>query len=219
MGMSVDTLVTELREHLGDDNTDLSDTVALLLLNRSFWEIMDKFGFREKEVNSTLPTVVDQRDYTIPSLTEGIQLISIKDNDDLSHKPLRRITNFVYESNYVEDDTSEASKPEAYFRFEDKFRLYPTPDDIYTLTIYRLKELADLGAGGDPPLPQSWDEIILYGAVWRGFARKRNLNTSDRWQNKQHALINSAQPVEGKEEIDSHSSGVNIPTELTARNW
>ena len=49
MGMDLETLRDELREHVGVDSDDLPDPDADLLLNRSFWELMNKFRFRETE--------------------------------------------------------------------------------------------------------------------------------------------------------------------------
>jgi hypothetical protein len=48
--MSIDlvTMRDELRDHLGQDDVELDDDAADLLLNRAYWELLDKFPFREK---------------------------------------------------------------------------------------------------------------------------------------------------------------------------
>ncbi|KKL27584.1 hypothetical protein LCGC14_2383720 [marine sediment metagenome] len=65
MAIDLAVLRTELRVHLGyesDGTDDLSDGDADLLLNRAFWELLNKFNFREEECSIEF-TVAEDEDF------------------------------------------------------------------------------------------------------------------------------------------------------------
>ena len=211
--MSIDTIAleSELRVHLGDlGSSELTPNDALLLLNRSYWELLDKFPFREKEETATFETVIGQRNYAVPSPFEALQMLSILDLTSGGYAPLERAGNWEYES--IRETTDDnRGKPTKYYREEAKIRLHPIPDDIYTLTIKYWTTLADLNLSGSNLLiPRGWHEMVLYGGVWRGFLRLRDYEAAQTFKNHQIALINSSVPVEAKEERDSHAAGLEV---------
>src|SRR6478752_6187325 len=134
MAISVNQMIEELRAHIGVDATDTfwSDSACLELLNRSRWEILNKFNFKEKEGQYNFDTVQGQAEYTIPEIDfESIQSIGIQDPYTSRYHKLRRIGINVYQN---EEDTNTIfqAQPNQYFRREpDKIILYPTPDKVY----------------------------------------------------------------------------------------
>lgn len=219
MSLDLVQLRTDLRKSLGGlDTTDLSNTEADLLLNKSFWEIMDKFPFREKQSTLTFDYTDGVRLYTAPSPFEAVLKISISDptdGADNKHKPLDRMTIDWYEQQYDPDDDQEG-KPEFYMRYEDGFYVYPTPDKTYNGVIWYNTTLADLSVANDVPvIPQVWHEIIGFGASWRGWSDLGNLERVTFYRNLQVSLIESTSPVEAKEEEDSPRAGVELPDEMT----
>ena len=215
MTILLDDLRVELREHLGVDSTDLSDARADLLLNRSYWATRSKFPFREKEKSSTISTVQGTRRYATPTPFEALRFISIEDPDSKQHNTLDRKTRVWYENEYVNEADSEG-KPEGYFREEDDYILFPTPDKVYVLTVGYwgiFNSLSDSNTTPEPP--QEWHEILLLGGVWRGFLRFQQFAKADNIRAHQLALINSTVPTEAKEEVDSRMAGVDLPEELT----
>src|SRR6266496_2406681 len=108
MTIDLSSLRSELRDHLGVDDTDLPDTAADLLLNRSYWEILDKFPFREKEVTATFSTVSGTRFYKGPTPFEAIQQLSIEDLNSKQHDPLDHIDSYVYEQKYINRADAQA---------------------------------------------------------------------------------------------------------------
>lgn len=211
------TLRAELRQLLGVDSDDLPDDTdivnnkvgANLLLNQSYWELLDKFPFREKEVSATFLTVAGTRYYQVPTSFEALRQLSIEDPNSQQHTPLERMTVYEYEQLFVNNDAARG-QPTKYAREKDGIRLWRTPDAVYTLTLKYWTVLSDLSDSNAPQLPQSWDEIVLAGAVWRGFfhlgdharmASSKAIHTS---------LINSAVPTEAKEESDTHLGGVEV---------
>lgn len=212
-GLLLADMRSELSEHLGVD-TEYSSAWKDLLINRSFWSVTDLYPFRLKETNSSIDTVAGTRRYEIPILSEMIKNVVIEDSDSGQHTPLRRMSLVDYETKY-QNNTDALGTPEKYLRYEDDFIIYPTPNDVFTLIIHYLTIFDDLtDANDDPEIPRVWHEIILYGAVWRGFLKLRDFAASREFKAQQAALVNDIQPTEAKEESDSRYSGLSIPEDL-----
>lgn len=210
MGLSQAQLRTELREHLGVDDTELDNTNADLLLNRSWWEVADAVDFREKETSESENTVEGTNTIALSSLTnaESIQRVVIEDYHSLQHIPLEPIDLDDYEREYV-DQTYARGQPTRYFRRGSNIILYPTPDRVYEVTIYYLKTLADIAASGFD-VPQTWHDPILYGAVWRGFARFGDWNRKQAARATQLEMLSAKTPVKVKEKEDLRYAGVAV---------
>ena len=218
MTLTLDDLRAELRAHLGVDSTDLPDASADLLINRSYWEISDKFPFRAKEATSTVSTVVGTRRYAMPAPFEALRFIALEDENG-KHFHLERWVRQHYETQYV-NDTDTRGQPTNYFREADDFILYPTPDAVFALTVGFWSIFDDLSdSNTTPELPQVWHEIILDGAIWRGWKRLGNYGKMREIRAGQVALINSTTPVEVKEEFDSRMAGIELPEGLTGVDW
>jgi hypothetical protein len=220
MGLSQQALRDIILKGTGTDigdwengNTDLD-----LYLNRSWWQVMDEFDFREKEsAPLTFQTVAGTREYDLSSVItpdefESIQRVAIVDPETGQHTDLVLLSDFDYENLYVDDSISEddQAKPTRYFRRGANIYLYQTPDDVYDIVVYCLITLADL-ASGSPPIPQSWHEIIGLGGLWRALIDLREFQNSDYIQNKQASLISGKTPVKAKEVTDSKMAGVEVP--------
>ena len=208
MIISTQSLIDELRLHLGEDEGDIPDNDALVLLNRSYTEIQDKYPFREKEVTATFPTVEAQRLYGVPAPFEALRQISILNPDTDIHEVLEKMSILDYENNYSEVSTDEAM-PTGYVREGCNIRLYPTPDDIYTLTLKYWSPLTDLSLVQSPSVPAVWHEIILFGAVYRGFFRRSDYVRGNQAKMQQKTMIDSIIPIEAKEEIDTPMAALN----------
>lgn len=209
MSLDIVQMRTKLRKPLGVDEDDLPDVDVDLLLNTSYWELLDKFPFREKEVTATFQTTIGTRSYDMPQPFEALRQLSILDPSTNEHTPLKRMTVFEYETKYVEGVDNYAM-PCKYTREGCFARLWPTPDDIYTITIKYWTTLADLADGSDPIIPQAWHEIIVFGGIWRGFIDIGDFARANQMKAHQVSLINSMSPVEAKEEIDTHTGGIEV---------
>lgn len=210
-------LEQELEEHLGLDASDIGQAPWTidridLLLNRSYWAIAYKTPFREKELTATFPTVAGVRLYAIPTPFEALRQLSVEDLNDFSHLPIQRTTIFDYEKRFINDPTGvEQDKPLWYTREGTGIRLLPTPDNVYNITIKYWTSLADLSnSNNTPPIPQIWHEIILFGAVFRGFLRMGDYARAQAAKAHYKELWNEIEPVEAKEETDTHLGGLDV---------
>lgn len=228
MGLTLANLRAETLAEAGIDATDLdaSGTTNLdLLINQSWWEVMDKLDFNEKKGNTTFATVAGTREYDLAAKIlasaavtfEAFQSLFIKDPDTLDHIQLDEWSIPKYESEYNEDTTMR-DFPTAFARREGWIRLNPVPDDVYTLTVYFLKTLSDVPSNG-PTVPQAWHEIIKYGAVWRLHHRYRDYNSAREVKQTQMDLIASAQTTQGKEDVSKNNIGVEVPVRPTSRRY
>lgn len=208
---------SELLIHLGLDSSDSGNwgnTILDDLINRSYAAALENFGFRAKETSTTFVTVAGTKTYAIPADLEALEQLSIVDPDSSSHSNLQPIEPADYELNFV--DTEDArSTPTHYMRRGSSIILWPTPDVVYTLVHYYRKLLPDLTQTTDTlGLPKSWDEIIHYGAVSRGFIRLGDYERAEASSNIQSKFISDSMPTKAKERNDSHRHvGVSYPYE------
>lgn len=209
MGLSVAQLIAKLRKATGQDEDDLPDDDAILQLNISYWEIIDKFPFREKEVRVTFPTVAGVRAYNAPNPFEALRSLAILNPNDNSHKPIDQMAEDRYEQKYDEDTDLQAF-PEKYVREGCQFLLYPTPDAEYIITMRYWTTLADLSDTQNPNIPQSWHDIIYLGALWREYLDIGDHQRMASTIKVQERLINSSVPVEAKEEVNNPRAGVEV---------
>jgi hypothetical protein len=209
MSLSVNQMILDLRKHTGLDITDLSDPDAILLLNRSWWEIMDKFDFREKEQTYNFNTVAGTKSYNVPAPFDAMTGLSIEDPNTKQHTPLEREDIADYEKEYI-NTTAAYGVPFKYYRENNTVVLRNTPDAVYTIIMKYLTTLADLAAGNTPQIPQSWHEIILYGGIYRGFLGIGAKADATFWLQLQANGISSIVPTKSKEEVDNRYSGLQV---------
>jgi hypothetical protein len=177
MSLNLQEMRDELRDVLGVDDEDMPNARTDRYLNLAWWEVADKYNFLEKERESSISTVDGTRDYSTPVSIDAIQRLFITP-DETGETPvhLKQMGKDVYAEKYIDNDDAK-DEPTHYLSWDhNTIRLYPTPDDEYVITIEYLITLDDLDSGG-PIIPQSWHEIILQGAIWRGW---RWLKASDR---------------------------------------
>lgn len=203
MSINLTQLRSELRFALGVDSLDLPDADADLLLNRTYWEILEKFHIRETESSTTFNTSVGVREYVLPATFESLRISAIVDPTSSQHIPLLNISIKEYEKLYNEDENYRAI-PEKYFRGNESIILWPTPDDAYKVIIHYRQTLDDLSDDNvNPLLPKSWLEVLIYGATYRGFIKFNDYEKAKPSRDVYVSTLNSMVPQESKEEWDT----------------
>lgn len=219
MGLNLAALRNELRASLGVDADDLPDTSLTRtstdeLLNRSLWEVTEKFAFREKEYSTNfVASSAYGNKYTLPGNFEALLNVSVQNPDNQRQYDLVRMTRVTYDAEFNSNVSDQCAngQPTGYLRDNDCIIFWPAPDKAYNIKLRYLLTISDLtDANPNLTIPQSWHEIILLGAVWRGFITFGDYDRSERAKQHQLSLIVSSVPVEAKEEFDSHISGVEV---------
>lgn len=193
-----------------DEDPDLPVADIDIALNESYWEIQDKFPFREKEKTVRFDVIAGTRSYDMPEPYEALQSLAIKDANTGQFTNLERMSTDEYENRYDEDDSAQG--PPTHYTRENCFvRLWPTPDQVYTLSMKRLITLEDLSTLANvPEIPRAWWEIIRFGGIWRLFIDYGDFSRANQIKSHQVSLINSMVPVASKEERDSRWAGVEV---------
>lgn len=205
--ISVDQLIVKLRRATGVDEDDPDWTIPdlLLVLNQSWWEILNKFDFREKESSYTITTVEGTYTYPVDNLQEAFLSASIINPITMQSNKLDPMSIAFFQETYNDNALIQIQyqgQPNLYYRNGSDLILYPVPDQPYTIKAQMLLSLADLASGNYPDIPREWDELVLYGAVWRVFLETGDVLRADYFVNHQTRLINNTVPVQSKEETD-----------------
>lgn len=206
MSLSLDNLREDLRIHLGMDSDDLPNVDADRLLNRSWWPLSSQLRFNEKDAIHTFTTVAEQNNYTLPLDNDAIQRVLIQDPDTEAWSPLVK---FNDETLIAYEDDASVGIPESYSRRGSEFILLPTPDNAYSIRVKYQKTLEDIQSSG-PGIPQEWHEVILWGAVARGFFLLGDWTRGREAQTQQGVYVQSLQTQEERETVDRSHSGLRV---------
>lgn len=89
------------------------------------------------------------------------------------------------------DTTVNPSNVPCYwYYFGETIRLFPAPNDAYTLTMRYIKKPAELSADADvPEVPSEFGELLVAGATYRILQIKDNYDQASIWQNKYDELL------------------------------
>jgi hypothetical protein len=212
MGFNISEMRSELRIHLGNlSTTALPNPDADLLINRSWWQCQNSLGFEELKNQRSFSTVVGTNSYALnPTVDEeSIRSLSYYTESGQS-VPIYPIKLDEYAEKYSTDENLRGA-PENYFREGDNIILWPDPDDVYDIVLYYLATLDDWNdANPENTIPQSAHEIVLYGAVWRGYDRLGNLGRGSSFMDRQKSMIVSYVPPAAKDQ-NAHQYARVIP--------
>lgn len=191
----------------GDD--DLKDEEIDVYLNKAYWEVMDKFPFREKQRTGQFLCEIGVRQYEIPKPVENVTGFAVVRDTDYQHIPLdqmdARETEFLYNQ-----QASNRGLPRKYLLENCYVRFWPTPDKAYTIVIRKNTILADISDSGIA-IPQVWIEIVECGAKYRACADLGDLQKASFWRKQQVSFISSTTPREEKEQgVDYAHAGVYV---------
>jgi hypothetical protein len=198
----------EVREHCGVSESEWDNATVDKLLNRSFWETQDLFDFREEEETADIAVVAGTSSYAIEADQDSVESVRILDTNTDEWIPLG-FEDYERFSGLLSDSTNSRRRPEYYTRRGNQIVFRNTPDASYTVRVYYRKSLGDVLSSGTG-LPQAWDEVVMYGGVWRGFAKLGD------WNRKQHAkatqaeLVQPKKPTKVKELEDTRMAGLAV---------
>ena len=206
MSLSLANLRDDLRDHLGVDEDDLPDVNADRLLNRSWWPLAAQLRFNEKDAEFSFTTASGVQDYVFPSDSDSVERVVIRDPDTSEWVPLVKVDDW---NMFAKQDNDEDALPAYYSRRNNEFILFPVPDDAYDVRVKYQQTLADIQSSG-PGVPQEWHEVILWGAVSRGFFALGDWTRGKEAQSQQSIFIASLSTQEERETIDRPMAGLRV---------
>jgi len=205
MSLTLALLRQDLRDHLGKLSS-FQDADVDRLLNRSWWALAAQLKFHEKDAETSFTTTAGTQAYSIPTDSDAVQRVVIQGPDDTGVDPLIKISDW---NMFALKDTDDTDRPTHYARRGDEFILYPIPDDEYTVYVKYLRTLADIEASG-PDAPQEWHEVVLWGAVARGFFADGDWDRGTKAQAQQALYIQSLDTQSERETVDRPYSGMKV---------
>jgi len=146
------------------------------LINLGYFELAGAFDFEDLFTLTTIPTVADDKDYTLP--TDVISVRSVVDVTNTTN--LRRLPI----ENFLRLDPASTGKPTRWARAGGLLYLWEVPDAVYSIEVGYNKEPVRLSAGADVSvLPGAFDQAILlfaakFGAMVDGDAQKADMYLS-----------------------------------------
>lgn len=198
----------ELRDHCGVSDSEWDNTITDRLLNRSFWEVQDIYDFREEEATTDIALVAGTSEYNIAVDQDSIEHVRILDNNSEDWTEIKYEDDEYFTRN-LSDRADSYSIPESYTRRGNKIIFRSTPDTAYTVRVHYKKSLGDVINSGTG-LPQAWDEVVLYGAIWRGFAKLGDWNRKQQAKSTQAELVAPKKPTKVKELEDTRMAGISF---------
>ena len=206
MSLTLALLRADLRDHLGKNSSALSDTDADRLLNRAWWPLSAQLRFNERETTDTFTTTAGTDSYDIPADSDAVQRVVIQGPTDTDWEPLTKIDDW---NMFEKPDDEDQDRPSHYSRRNNQFILWPNPDDAYTVRVKYLRTLDDIQSSG-PEVPQEWHEVILWGAIARGFFADGDWTRGNQAQQQQATYITQLDTQETREREDRSLSGLKV---------
>lgn len=161
MSTAQTTLLAEVRLLLGSPSTTIiADATITRQLNYSYYELSTRYRHPEIEATATITTVDGTQAYATPTRYWYTQTMRDETNSRvLLWKPINWI---------VAQDTDTKGAPQYYTRQAATLLIYPTPDAVYSITHYHIARPLELAGAGTTAFDGlEWDEITVWGAVWR----------------------------------------------------
>lgn len=196
---------------LGTDQDVVDDNAVDEHLNFSYRALLDTYAFREKEIVASVSTEIGRRNYPMPNPHDGLRQIDILHPTSYQHTKLLPMSVARYTDEWNEDD-GQLGYPTHYVRENCLYRLWPTPDKVYTLTLRYWGILQDLSTDDQTiEIPNVWLEPIILGATVRIFMFDLgDVQRAEVYQKFQAKLISDIAPIQTKEEEDYHSAGLEV---------
>lgn len=153
----------EMNRRIADEirRTDLSSQINLAI--KSAINFYDPEEFWMDETRAYLPTVASREYYPLPSDYIAFRSLRV----DTGSQKLTLTPRSQEYLNAMNNSTDVEGIPYEFSVYQDQFRLYPVPDDSYTLYLDYEKSLADLSATSDTnEFMTKGAELIRARAKW-----------------------------------------------------
>jgi hypothetical protein len=188
---------TYIRSVVDIDSSDISDDT----LNRFLGEGYDLIVYSEKrwpfyEAEGTFSTVADQKDYTVAdvgtSITNGLrEIASLRNNDHIIDYVGRDAGDSAYPL-----ESASSGNPYWWSFWAETVRLYPTPDNIQTVTVRGYNNPTAFGAGSSDAtepsdLPTPFHVVIATYGIARAYEQQEDPDMGGQYLSLFHTELES----------------------------
>lgn len=151
-----------------------------------------------------LPFMETTQDYTLATgtadITNGSALpanfvlpidLILTSNGREKTIPIKDVRQMDMDHPDYENNTSQPSgEPQAAYKYGQTIRVYPEPDQAYTVTLRYYKKPTLLSADADiPSLPSEFEELLVIGASYRVLQVKDNYDQAGVLENKYKEML------------------------------
>lgn len=196
-------LQNEVLIRLGDDSSSTRDK-AKTWINLTIRDIASRHTFHWKRGTGTITTVANTATYEQASDVEEITVIKrLSPEWKLAYIDHQRLDELDPSPSTSDNATHYTIRTATGNDRNLVVTLYPTPSAVKTYTITYNKRITDLVNPNDFPLvPDKFQEVIIEGAVWRGYIVFDD--GRERKQKQFYELGILRMINEGRPHVDSH---------------
>jgi hypothetical protein len=199
-------LRTELRSAIGNPSVaSVANSALNDVLNEAYEHILDTYRFQNNRNICTFTTVASTADYALP--TEYIHVLSVWDTTNSVRLAQR-------DDNWASDNLElDAGMPTDYVHYKNWIKLFPTPDDAYTIRVRHKATQTALSADGDEPvLPTPWHKGLVKKARAIWFENQGDVQKAAFFDDIWEKWV-ARKPIEVDEELmHDNEQGMIVPT-------
>lgn len=193
MAYTTGDIVTRVQQRIRD--TGYSSTEIKGYLNDTQNDVFNEYRLPFMETTQTYTLTPDVSDISngagLPAnyvQALDITLTSSGRESVLQYVDVREIDNLYPDP----DDTSinPSGQPTKWYFYADTIKVFPVPDEAYTLSLRYFKKPTLLSSDADvPELPSQFEEILVVGAAYRVLQVKDNYDQAAILQNKYDEIL------------------------------
>lgn len=149
-------ILSEVNKRCERAETDIDSILKAVLRDLTI-----TFPFLHVEAETS--TQAGKANYNLEDFPENIRKVDIVKIDD--GEPLDEIRTFTdYQTLIAEETSADYDEPTSFIVYRDVLYLWPTPDDVYTLTVFASVLEDDVD---DIDLPDRFEEAIIEGCCFK----------------------------------------------------
>ena len=187
---------SDVADYVGDW---INTAYMTLTTGNRVWGLKKDFYFPELETSTTASTVDGTAYVSVP--TDALIVRTVWDST--SDRKLDRIELVTYSEYTGRADTTAEDAPTKYMRRGGYLYLYPTPDAVYSLTIYYRKRPTLLSGASDvTAIGAEWDEPLVKLATAQSWLRLQNIEKYKLWREEFLSDVSALIGIYDQEERD-----------------
>ena len=188
MAYTAGALVTKVQQRIRD--TGYSSTEIKNYLNDAQNDIFNEYRSPSMQATQTYTLTAEVSDITNGSGLPAnyVQALNLTLTSAGREKVLDYQDVSSIDSMYPDPDDTTINPhgvPSKWYYFAETIKVFPVPDQAYTVSLQYYKKPAELSADGDvPDLPEAFQELLVLGAAYRVLQVKDNYDQAAILQNK-----------------------------------